>query len=53
MIKTPAGDFYTPKEILALILKAKNYPEGEYELHQTVFGGLIVRQKSKLEKTRV
>lgn len=47
MMRTKAGDYYTPKEILQALVEHLGYPEGEYELLSPIYGGVIVRAKSK------
>lgn len=44
MIKTKQGDYYTPKEVLRIILEAKGYPEADYVLCQPMYGGFFIRE---------
>lgn len=44
MITTPQGDFYTPKEVLEVLVRALGYPEGKYELLQSNISGLYIRK---------
>lgn len=46
MIKTPKGDYYTPKEVLRILLNAQGYPKGDYQLCQPLYGGFFIREES-------
>lgn len=48
MLKTKHGDYYTPKEVLKIILKAKHYDLSvDYTLSQAVYGGFFIKKKEE------